>query len=58
MNVGGTFFFRLTEFWSKGSQQLVFLSDGVHLNDKENIKFYNNLRVSIASCLKSIDNDG
>lgn len=58
MNVDGTFFFCLTGFWSKESQQLVFLPDGVHLNDKGNIKYYNNLRASIVSCLKSIDNGG
>lgn len=58
MSADGTFFFRLNGFWSTESQQLVFLPDGVYLNDKGNIKYYNNLRASIVSCLKSIDNGG
>lgn len=58
MNVDGIFFFCLIGFWFKESQQLVFFLDGVYLNDKGNIKYYNNLWVSIVFCLKFIDNGG
>lgn len=44
LNVDGPLLFRLTGFCFKESQQLVFLPDGVHLNAKGNIKYYNNFQ--------------
>jgi lysophospholipase L1-like esterase len=46
-------FWRFKGFWSEEAKSQVFAADGVHLSNRGQIRFYQNLRGAVVSLLKS-----